>query len=48
MTVCANRPESPGSFTSCVMSIGGCRCGTEVQTELIEQTTTDPTEETTR
>lgn len=47
MTVCAHRPESPGFFTSCVLAVGGCRCGQAVAAEQTEQdhTTTNTTEE---
>lgn len=40
MTVCANRSDSPGFFTSCHQANGGpCVCGAQVAAELINDTT---------
>lgn len=35
MTVCGNRTDTPGSFTSCAAARpGGCVCGQQVAAEL--------------
>lgn len=36
MTVCANRTDNPGFFTSCAAASGwnGCPCGQQVAAEL--------------
>lgn len=40
MSVCANRTDSPGFFTSCVHALNGpCLCGQQVAEDLINQTT---------
>jgi len=38
MSVCANRTDSPGFFTSCWESLGRkvCLCGAEVEAEIEE------------
>lgn len=44
MSVCAQRTESPGSFTSCREALGEpCVCGAKVEAELLEEVDACPT-----
>lgn len=34
MSVCSQRPTTPGFFTGCYADIGACKCGREVTAEV--------------
>lgn len=39
MSVCSQRTDTPGFFTTCLAACGGCRCGEEVRAEEREERT---------